>query len=393
MKTPSASRTLTNLREIANVVDAARRVIAAKGLSGMSLRTVAEEADTSVGSISYRIGDRAALIAAVLDREIELMAQTRTQWSDRVGAHDPLASGILADLVCEWLDQGAGARRISAVVTCELALLASRQPQTLARFALLLEQAEGLWHDVLAHTPQSAKLARLICLYCLDEQVFSILLSDETDYRLLRHSTVRGLLRTGSAAGAADPFATSWHMALVDRLGVPAAAAFDETALAPQGTKGAIADCIADIIVAQGVGALSHRTVAQGVGVATSSVAHHFPAHRDILFAGVEALYRRMRSRIDTSGARMGSGDIIRLTQECALAALVDPAFRPFAIDMRRRRAENVHALYAQWLDIAENSDRARVQATVMASIGNGIWVMATDRPWPDMHDWLKTVI
>jgi hypothetical protein len=54
---------------------------------------------------------------------------------------------------------------------------------------------------------------------------------------------------------------------------------------------------------------------------------------------------------------------------------------------MRRRRAENVHALYAQWLDIAENSDRARVQAIVMASIGNGLRTLAEQAEWPDMRE------
>ena len=40
----------------AAILDAARTVIAQRGLAGMSLRTVADEAGMSVGSISYRIG-------------------------------------------------------------------------------------------------------------------------------------------------------------------------------------------------------------------------------------------------------------------------------------------------------------------------------------------------
>ncbi|MFT4055704.1 MAG: helix-turn-helix domain-containing protein [Novosphingobium sp.] len=382
MNSQTRPRTRTRPPETDGVLDAARNVIAARGLAGMSLRTVAEAAGTSVGSISYRIGDRAALITAVLDREIDLMADMRRQWRARLGDLDPLSDGILPDLVCEWLDEGAHGRRTSAIVTCELTLMASREPQALSAIGTLLGQTEGLWHDLLANSAQGERLARLIARYCLDEQVFSILLADETDYRLLRHSTVRGMLR-----GVAGPAATQWHMALVERLAVPAAAAYDETSLVPQGTKGTIAEHIADIIVSHGVGALSHRTVAQAVGVATSSVAHHFPAQRDILFAGVEAVYRRLRSQINATGARLGNGDIIRLTHECALAALSDHAFRPFAIDMRRRRAENVHALYAQWLGIPENSDRARVQALVMASIGDGLRTLATATEWPDMRE------
>lgn len=383
-------KSLAKQLEVQRVVDAARSVIAAGGIAGMSLRNVAEAAATSVGSISYRIGDRAALIAAVLDREIELAAAARMEWRDRVGDRDPVASGILPDLICEWLDEGAGARRTSAIVQCELALMAGREPRSLPAIAALFEAGEALWRDLLLRSPQGARLARLITRYCLDEQVFSILLTDEPDYRLLRHSTIRGLLRDGSVA--ADPATTPWHMALVERLAIPAAAAFDEASPIPQGSKGVIADRIADIIVEQGVGALSHRIVAQAAGVATSSLAHHFPTHRDVLFAGVEALYRRMRSQIRTTDARIGSGDIIRLTHECALSALTNPAFRPFAIDMRRRRAENVHTLYAQWLGIEENSDRARVQAMVMVAIGNGLRTLAEGAEFPDMQALIETL-
>lgn len=362
------------------IVDAARAVVAAKGIAGMSLRTVAEQAGTSVGSISYRIGDRAALILAVLEREIEIMAETRAEWRERLGSLDPVASGVLPDLVCEWLDQGAGIRRSSAIVTCELTLLAIREPAAQPRMAALLDEGEALWRDLLAVSPQGERLAQFIASYCLDEQPFTTLLATETDYRLLRHSTVRGMLRESGAL--ADPTASQWHMALVERLAVPSAAALDGAAHTPEGTKAVLADHIADLIAGQGVGALSHRAVAQAAGVATSSVAHHFPTYRDILFAGVEALYRRLRRDISSNGARLGNADVVRLTHECALTALSDPAFRPFAIDMRRRRAENVHVQYAQWLGIAVGSDRARAQAIVMASVGIGLRGLATGTAW-----------
>lgn len=388
MTSSPSPRTRPNTREITGMVDAARTVVASRGLAGMSLRTVAEEAGTSVGSISYRIGDRNALIAAVLDREIALMAEARSEWRERLGPLDPVAAGILPDLIGAWLDQEAGARRTSAIVSCELALLASREPGTLPRIAELLDAQEALWRDILAPAPQAGhppqKLANLIASFCLDELPFSILLAGETDYRLLRQSTIRGLLRGSEAQSgtmAAAPI-SQWHMALVDRLAIPAASAHDANARVPEGTKAVLADHIADLIADQGVGALSHRTVAQAAGTATSSVAHHFPTQRDILFAGVEALYRRMRSQIRAGNANIRNREIARLTHECALQALTDPAVRPFAIDMRRRRAENVHAQFAEWLGIPVDSDRARVQAVVMALIGAGLRTMATDGEW-----------
>lgn len=366
------------------ILDGARIVIAQRGLSAMSLRTVAEQAGISVGSISYRIGDRAALVSAIVDREIELLAKVGCSWRQRLTGVDPVAANIVPDLVCEWLDMAD--RRVSAIVTCELALLASRDAQALSAVTTLLEDGERLWHDILGGAADRQPLARRIARYCLDEQPFSLLLANNPDFRLLRYSTVRGLLRDGSGAdmGASN----DWHMGLVDRLAVPAAAALGKAAETPEGTKAAIADHIADVIVAQGVGALSHRVVAQASAMAASSVAHHYPTQRDILFAGVEAIYRRMRAGIKASNAAApDGGDVVRLTHECALTAIWNPDFLPFAIDMRRRRAENVHVQAAQWLSIPAGSDRARVQAMVMALIGDGLHVLATGAPQQSAPD------
>lgn len=367
------------------ILDAARAVIAQRGLAGMSLRTVAEHAGISVGSISYRIGDRAALVMALVDREIEIIAALSEDWQARLGGIDPIAAGILPDLICEWLDLPT--RRTSAIVVCELALMASRDPQALPGLESLFDASEAFWRDLLGTTPGGRTLAKRVASYCIDEQSFSLLLSANADYRLLRQSTVRGLLRDDGILVRQDW--TDWHMLLVDRLAEPAAAALDKAADIPEGIKATIADQIADMIIAQGVGALSHRGVAEALTMATSSVAHHYPAQRDILFAGVEAIYRRMRATIEASnGAAPGGGEITRLTHETALMAIRNPAFLPFAIDMRRRRAENVHVQVAQGLDIPPDSDRPRTQAMVMALMGNSLRMMAsgaTPLPAPEV--------
>jgi AcrR family transcriptional regulator len=376
----SAARTLEGNIPI---LDAARAVIAQRGLVGMSLRTVADHAGLSVGSISYRIGDRAALVNAIVDREKDLLNDASRRWSARVSGVDPIAAAILPDLIGEWLDLSE--RRMSAIVTCELALMAGRNPQALPGVKGLLDGGARIWSDMLAHISGGEGLARRIACYCLDEQPFSLLLSGNVDYRLLRHSTLRGLLRD---AGPARDDWNHWHMVLVDRLAAPAAAALDKASELPEGAKAMIAERIADVIIADGVGALSHRVVAQASAIAASSVAHHYPTQRDILFAGVEAIYRRMRADIRASNATApGSSDIIRLTHECALTALWNPDFLPFAIDMRRRRAENVHVQIAEWLSIPEGSDRARVQALIMALIGNGLHMLAIGEAPPPAPD------
>ncbi|MAN12412.1 MAG: TetR family transcriptional regulator [Sphingobium sp.] len=387
MNAPADRTAIRNAEANITIVDAARMVIAERGLAGMSMRTVAEQADMSVGSISYRIGDRAALVAAVIDREMALADVAAQKFLARLDGIEPVMAGLLPDLVGAWLDLLAGEQRISAIVTCELALFASRMPETVPDVPRLLDRSAAMWRTMLQASPDGDRLADAIHAYCLDERPFSIALGDMADYRLLRQSTIRALLRNPGEAPA--PAASQWHMALVDRLAGPSAEALYAADIIPQGAKAALADHIADLIIADGVGALSHRAVAQASGMAASSVAHHFPTHRDIVFGGVEAIYRRMRVDIRASnGTAPGSGTIIQLTHESALLANRNPAFLPFAIDMRRRRAENVHMQVAQWIGVPVDSDRARVQAIVIALIGHGLEILvrgALAEPFVDM--------
>ncbi|AHE51862.1 TetR/AcrR family transcriptional regulator [Sphingomonas sanxanigenens] len=353
------------------IVDAARAVIAERGLEGAGLRVVAERAGVSVGTINYRIGDRAALIEAVADRETALLEGARERWRARVGTADVLAAGLLPDLAAAWLDEGAGERRVSAIVTAELALAARREPEALPGVARLLAASEDIWRDVLAGSPGAGRLAAIVADYCFDEQPFSILLAAETDYRLLRASTIRALLAPHWPR--VSPAASRWHMQVVERLAVPSAAALDDGA-PPQGLKAVIADRIGELLQAHGFATVSHRRVAQAVAAPVSTIAHHFPAQRDLVLGGVEAMYRSMRAALRrTDDASAGGFGVILLTHEAALTALRDPALIPFAIDMRRRRAENVHMMVAKALGIEAAAARDITQAVIMALIGQHI--------------------
>lgn len=353
------------------IVDAARAAIAERGLNGAGLRVVAEMAGVSVGTINYRIGDRAALLGAVVERETALVEAARERWRARIGTTDVVAAGLLPDLVAAWLDEAAGERRISTIVTAELALAARREPGSLPGAGRLFAAGEDLWRDVLEGSPGAAWLAPLLADYCFDEQVFSVLLAAETDYRLLRASTVRALIEQPWPRPSAA--ASRWHMDLVERLAVPAAAALDGGA-APHGLKAAIAEQIGDLLLAHGFASVSHRLVAQAAGAPASTIAHHFPTQRDLVLGGVEALYRRMRAELRRTDDAPASGfTVILLTHEAALTGLRDPALVPFAIDMRRRRAENVHRDTAKALGIDDDAARHTTQAVIMTLIGQHI--------------------
>ncbi|MGF7150984.1 AcrR family transcriptional regulator [Sphingomonas zeicaulis] len=370
------------------IVDAARAAIAERGLNGAGLRVVAERAGVSVGTINYRIGDRAALLGAVVAREIEVMAVVHADWRARPGTQDAIAAGGLPDLVAAWLDDGTTDRRVSTIVTCELALAEGRSPGSIPGIAALLGAGEMLWRDLLP--PDAARWAPILAGYCFDEQPFSLLLAEQSDYRLLRASTIRALLRDPWPETSAA--ASRWHMALVERLAVPAAAALDEGP-APQGLKAAITQHIADLLMTHGFGSLSHRLVAQAADTPVSTIAHHFPMQRDLMLGGVEALYRRMRAALRQSEDAATTGAaVLFLTHEAALLGLRDPALVPFAIDMRRRRAENVYGNTAEALGIDADTTRDITQAVIMAVIGDQLRSPAGRRNMPSFRGLLSAL-
>lgn len=354
------------------ILDAARDVVAERGLAQLSLRIVAERAGLSVGTISYRIGDRAALMDSLAEREAALAAAANADWADRIGSPPAGDAAALADLVTGWLRDCAGAERRTAIVQSELASAAYRDPALADAVSAITESQVAMWRALLAGWPNAARLAERIACYTVDERPFSILLDGIGAYALLRASTIRALLH--GASGAARPGASQWHLHLVDLLGEPARAAWD-AGDPPRGARATIADRIADLIVEHGLAPLSHRLIAQAMAMPASSVAHHFPTQRDLLLGGVETLYLRLRSELraapdGAAGARPAGSAVVALGHEMALGALREPAFLPFAIDMRRRRAENAHPVVSRILTGDEDADRGITQAYVMAMVG-----------------------
>ncbi|WP_448662594.1 TetR family transcriptional regulator [Sphingomonas sp. CJ20] len=371
---------------VSAILDAAREVVAERGLGALSLRVVAERAGVSVGTISYRIGDRAALLDALAQREAERAAGDCTGWGERVGRISTGDTAWLADVIDAWLQSCAGTGRTAAIVRSEMVSAAYRDA-ALAPLVTAITTAEWqMWQAMLADWPDPARLARRIAGYCVDERPFAILLADESAYALLRASTLRGLLRMPGVAGVSP--ASAWHMRLIGQLEAPARAAWD-VGEAPGGARAAIAERIADRIIAKGLDAVSHRAIAQATAMPVSSVAHHFPTQRDMLLGGVEALYLRLRSevRAATDGAadRPAGTAVVALGHEMALGALREPGFLPFAIDMRRRRAENVHAIVSRALNGSEEGDRAVAQAVVMGVIGSNLGGIGPREPGLDL--------
>lgn len=174
------------------IIDAALRVVAQKGIAGLSHRSVAAEADVPLGSTTYHFRTLDDLLVAALRQCNEGFARlVRDRGALRGPATDLAAE--LAALLGEW----AAGRRESVELEYELYLAALRRP---ALRPVAAEWCEGVAGAVRQRTdPVTAcGLVALMDGICL--QV--LLTGAEYDEAYTRE--MLGRVLAGSRGGAAD---------------------------------------------------------------------------------------------------------------------------------------------------------------------------------------------
>ena len=359
----------------------ARARIAAQGFSGLTMRSVAQEAGSSLGSLNHHVGDKAALIASIVHEERRERQSLHALWRRRVACLDLTDAAVLAAVMAAYLDEAALAHRAMALTGCELFVEAGMAPREFPGIDLLLADEDRFWSDLLApgYGIDANLFARAISGYCHDERPFTIALAGHPDYRLLRGATIASV--SAGLAGRGD--------GLGARFGDLVAACGSDPAVSPlpvdlpDGSKKAVlAQHIARVIAEQGVSAVTHRAVAARAGVSNSRIAHHFRTQADLLDAGFGALILAMRQEMQSPDLpepeRHRGTAMIRATHSIALAAARDAVLQPFALDMRRRRSENVRERLREILGGDRAADDATIQAASMITIGSGLAAMAS---------------
>ncbi|MFD4237663.1 TetR/AcrR family transcriptional regulator [Streptomyces sp. NPDC058542] len=145
------------------IIDAALRVIAADGISGLSHRTVAAEADVPLGSTTYHFGSLDELLVAALRRCNENFVR-ELRGSEALAG--PVGSAGLAEELTRLLGRWFAGERGAIELEYELYLAALRRPALRPVAAEWTEEAVEL---LSRHTdPQTARaLVALMDGVCL----------------------------------------------------------------------------------------------------------------------------------------------------------------------------------------------------------------------------------
>ncbi|MFD9880308.1 TetR/AcrR family transcriptional regulator [Streptomyces alboflavus] len=113
-------------RRVEEIVEATERVIAARGVEGVTHRAVAAEAGVPLGATTYHFATKDDLIAAALRRSVDRFGAYLDEWVARRPDLTPEQCAVLlADAVLPPAD---GPERAQQVVDFELYLAALRRP-------------------------------------------------------------------------------------------------------------------------------------------------------------------------------------------------------------------------------------------------------------------------
>ncbi len=126
------------------LLDAAERLIGARGVEGVSLRAINAEAGSNVAAAHYHFGSKEGLVRAVLDRRMAVLAEERYE--------------LLGPLEHEAMPSPRQLAEVFAVPLLEL----SREDTGMdyVRFLSALDRSGGAWLHLLddAFAPQLARL-------------------------------------------------------------------------------------------------------------------------------------------------------------------------------------------------------------------------------------------
>ncbi|MFF4351954.1 TetR/AcrR family transcriptional regulator [Streptomyces sp. NPDC001530] len=149
------------------IIDAAIRVVGAKGLAGLSHRSVAAEADVPLGSTTYHFTTLDELMVAALRQANEGFAKVIAA---RGGLEDTRTD--LAEELADWMGEWLAGDRTGVELEYELYLAALRRP---ALRPVAAEWAQGL-AELLSHRTDPVTARALVAL--MDGICLQVLLTD-----------------------------------------------------------------------------------------------------------------------------------------------------------------------------------------------------------------------
>ena len=370
------------------ILEAARLRLAAGGFRDLTLRPLAEASGSTVAALTYHFGSKRALIERLVQAERQADAARHAAFLARFAGLRALAPAALVALLEHYLDEAAGRERVTSLIWCELLLAAVGAPEARELVAPWIAERRAFWDAVFEGRIDDPQAWARACLgYVTDETAHGLAQQDSPDYRLMRAMTLERLAGRGASLGLSEP---AFFEAVVRRLD-PALALPGPASQAPYAGRALdIAMAAGEVIVARGAEGVTHRAVGERAQAPASSVAYHFRTRLDLLRAGLTVIYLVAQGRL---APRQDQAEIeafvARGTVSVALAAARESELRPYAVDLRRLRGENLRRRAAERL--GRDLDLCAAQSASVARLGATLLARAEGSPpqSAELVDWM----
>lgn len=327
-------------------------LIAQDGLSALTLRALAQRAGIGVSSITHLTGNKSQLIDLLIKRAMECDADLQAGFSDWIKASSALNAQELTEGIDLVFETYAVKAPDLVVFFSELVLASATDPELSQMLHPWRTAQAEFWSKIAALSahPKAAQLPDMLLGFFVDEITYTPALECLLAYRRLRRLCLHTLLSFDFLP--ADPRRSS---PLFDRL-VAELGAIDDPLSFDKGQgfandpkRDTYAYAASQIMVHEGLGTITHRSVAQRAGVAPSTLAYHFKTQDDLVSGAMVNIIRRLKETVAQGDGPTGSDtsaisgyEIGRSTQMLALQARRKPLYLGTAADMRRKRGINL---------------------------------------------------
>lgn len=362
------------------IVAAALEMIAASGLTDLTLRPLAEKVGLSLNALTQIMGTKDQLMAQVLASAMVQDGAFRALWLERKRAMAPIGPGMRAVLAETILDDWVGPHRALACLLIDLVQEAGRSGPCSPALGRWLDDTGSFWAEILFDDPDQADAA---LGYMIDEAGFSLFAREIAGYRMIRalclHRFTGGIYPVPHEDVGTGRHLEQWIAALEP---------VNTYADTPDRSKrGRIAAQAGQLIVTRGLEALTHRSAAAAAGTPASTVVYHFGSRDDLMVAALHAVVTNFRHNLSENLGQpqpfhvnyASSRDLVRATSIIAIAAARHPGLVPHALDMRRRRGENIvtPVLWEMGMPADRHADRCTSQVASIALFGMRMVAMA----------------
>jgi len=337
--------------------EAAIAVIARHGIAGLTHRRVASEAGVSLAATTYHYRSRLGIIG---DAAARLLGAYTEGFRRAIERHRDNPGISFREFVVRVVANAAGRHNEGALAWCEIILDAARNQETRGIATAWFEELFTIWLEVatvfkMPDAPQAARSA----LDAVVGLIFTVVPLGLTDEQV-----VRGLQGD-------ENFEQAWAPADADA----APARPSRGGRKADDTRERILAAAIDLLVEEGVGAVSYRAIGLRTGLTAPAAIYHFPSIDILLDAAQTRLFAaaKDRYRIVMAHADYGAMDVDQLTDLTATIFQREVTeYGPLSL-----------ASYPVWLDAARHP---RLRPAIWAEIGdqNRAWRRLLDRIAPN---------